>query len=570
MKSIKKPSLRGLLLVVLFAAAEAKKDHSVDSPNSDRESTAAVEVEGTGAWKASDVGQSIFGSILSWMREKHEITGPEESLDSSDAVVDALSIALLTADANSTSLLQGYDSMLKAEVKREHTVSQSGGPPPPPRLNKTVKAIFLVAFLILVPALMKFQFIDASSHLFDKAIGAVILLNAIVMGLQTDLPHHVAFEIANNFFNLVFGVEFALRLQALGWAHLKSAWSWFDLLLAVTGTIDLWILPFVMVKNDADHQKREQMANMMRMLKLCRVLRIIRLFRMFNTLKIVADAFFGALTLVCWSGLMIVILNYVCAIVLTQLVGHHHGFSAKDALEINELFGTVGRSMFTLFQFMTCDDWAAVARIVVKELPVMLIFFVFYIVVASFTLVALMTGNVSDSLIAQRELNEVNKLQGVQANRSELIHTLRDLFGGMTKDLQMDPLAYKSRRSSKLELQTDERWQNPVLLENLKALGVDVDNTAGLHEVFDIMVQHMKFNDAGECSLEIEDFVEAMISMKSSATAKTEFLLRHEVLSVKNQVNSIEKRFSNLEGEVDRRFSNLEGVMMKLLKQHDI
>merc|ERR1719454_1936128 len=73
-------------------------------------------------------------------------------------------------------------------------------------------------------------------------IGGVILLNAIVLGLETDLrpsgDRTWYWVILENFFAVVFFIEFLMRLHAERWAYFKSAWNLFDLSLVIMTSID--------------------------------------------------------------------------------------------------------------------------------------------------------------------------------------------------------------------------------------------------------------------------------------------------------------------------------------------
>merc|ERR1719379_18091 len=98
-----------------------------------------------------------------------------------------------------------------------------------------------------------------------------------------------------------------------------------------------------------------------RILRLLRVLRILRLFRFFRELLLLAQGIMGAMRALGWAVTLIMLVLYICAIFINKLLGDQVGNAEEDMLEgsaktRNEWFGTVGRSLFTLFQLMSLEN----------------------------------------------------------------------------------------------------------------------------------------------------------------------------------------------------------------------
>merc|ERR1739838_1251649 len=95
-----------------------------------------------------------------------------------------------------------------------------------------------------------------------------------------------------------------------------------------------------------------------------RVMRIVRLFKVFHQLQIILEAFFKALSTVMWVGLLTLILNYVCAVFLTQTIGHNADqWSGEDEFRVRDWFGTIGHSLRTLFIMLTLAQWDEIALV---------------------------------------------------------------------------------------------------------------------------------------------------------------------------------------------------------------
>merc|ERR1719484_72749 len=127
----------------------------------------------------------------------------------------------------------------------------------------------------------------------------------------------------------------------------------------MTGDFDLWVSPLMEAvqsgKSAADHKGGG--SRLLKLLRMFRVMRIVRLFKMFHELQIILEAFVKALHTVMWVGLLTVILNYICAVFLTQTLGHDADAWGDQAYKIERWFGTIGHSMRTLFIIITLAEW---------------------------------------------------------------------------------------------------------------------------------------------------------------------------------------------------------------------
>ena len=83
------------------------------------------------------------------------------------------------------------------------------------------------------------------------------------------------------------------------------------------------------------------------------------------------------------------IFYYVFAVIATKLFGPL----------FPEWFGTLGDSMYTLFQIMTLESWSmGIARPIMKVFPHAWIFFVFFILIATFTMLNLFVAIIVDTM----------------------------------------------------------------------------------------------------------------------------------------------------------------------------
>ena len=109
------------------------------------------------------------------------------------------------------------------------------------------------------------------------------------------------------------------------------------------------------------------------------------------------------------------VLIYVSAVVATQLFGAH------PDVHMQTHFGSVGKSMYTMFQLMTLEDWLSVANPTIDIFPWARAFFIPYILVTSFAVLNLFIGIIVDAfhIVKQDNLKEEENAQ-TQALTAEI------------------------------------------------------------------------------------------------------------------------------------------------------
>eukprot|EP00746_Dinoflagellata_sp_MGD_P136987 gnl/MRDRNA2_/MRDRNA2_70817_c0_seq1.p1 gnl/MRDRNA2_/MRDRNA2_70817_c0~~gnl/MRDRNA2_/MRDRNA2_70817_c0_seq1.p1 ORF type:complete len:492 (-),score=75.77 gnl/MRDRNA2_/MRDRNA2_70817_c0_seq1:110-1585(-) len=379
---------------------------------------------------------------------------------------------------------------------------------------------------------------DVNNEKFDLCIGLVIVGNACVIGLETDLPDCLAFDASEHFFNGIFFAEMLLRLRAMRLAYFQVAWNVFDFTLVCTGTLDLWIMPVITGGHEGGG-----IASLMRLLRVLRILRVIRIFRMFRELALIVKSFANAVSSVCWIGLLVLIVDYICAVFLTRTIGHNaDAWNDDQAILIKYWFGSIGKSMYTLFLIMTLAGWDQICSIIMEEYPFSVIFFMLYILVASYTMVSLITGVISESLISAEKEDEINKIKAIEAGRRELTSSLQQVFesmdadnsGSLSKGEILDVIKNDARVSAKLE-----------------SLEISV-STEELIELFNTLLKTQRSSnekigpDGDPIKIEedsdtipIEKFVKALSAIRGQASSKEIFSLRQEVQAIAHRQGEV-------------------------------
>jgi voltage-gated sodium channel len=117
-------------------------------------------------------------------------------------------------------------------------------------------------------------------------------------------------------------------------------------------------------------------------LRILRALRLLRVLSGVPRLRKVGEALLLAVPGISWVGVILLVLTLVAAIIGTGLFGE----------AVPEYFGDLFVSMYTLFTVITLENWPDVADPVLAVYPWAWIYFVVFIMVATFTMLNLVVG----------------------------------------------------------------------------------------------------------------------------------------------------------------------------------
>ncbi|MBV7264757.1 ion transporter [Erythrobacter ani] len=239
---------------------------------------------------------------------------------------------------------------------------------------------------------------------FERFIVTVIVINAIGLGLETS---PAAMEQAGGLIRrldqiaiAIFVVELALKLFAYRLAFFRNGWNVFD--LAIVGAA---LVP-----------AGEQFS----VLRALRILRALRLVSVVPSMRKVIVGLFSAIPSIATVIVMLLLLFYISAVMATKLFG----------TAFPEWFGTLGASLYSLFQIMTLESWSmGIVRPVMEVYPWAWTFFVPFILVTSFIVLNLFIGVIVNAMAeaTDEEAHDEREMiiEELRALRQEVV-ALRD------------------------------------------------------------------------------------------------------------------------------------------------
>jgi voltage-gated sodium channel len=229
----------------------------------------------------------------------------------------------------------------------------------------------------------------------QHAIVALIVANAIILGLETN-PVIMArwgrlFAALDGAILAIFVVEIALRVAAHRWAFFRDPWSVFDFLVVAIALVPA--------------------AGPFAVLRALRVLRVLRLLTMVPSMRRVVGGLLAAIPGLASVIAIIGIIFYVAAVIATQLFGER----------FPQWFGHIGESAYTLFQIMTLESWSmGIVRPVMEVYPQAWLFFVPFILIATFTMLNLFIAIIVNAMQAHAAQQQEKTVTAVESATREV------------------------------------------------------------------------------------------------------------------------------------------------------
>ncbi len=236
----------------------------------------------------------------------------------------------------------------------------------------------------------------------ERVIMALILVNAVTLGLETSAgamerygPLLVAVD---RIAVAVFVIEILARLAVKRAAFFRDGWNIFDAVV-----IGVAVAPATAAFS---------------VLRALRVLRLLRLITVVPALQRVVGGLIRALPGMGSILLLICLVFYVAAVMAVNLYGQ----------DFPDQFGTLPRSLFTLFTVMTLEGWVDdVVKPILATHPYAWIFFIAFIVVTTFTVLNLIIGIIVNAISEEHAAVEKAEREMMHEEAAPLAAEIRAL-----------------------------------------------------------------------------------------------------------------------------------------------
>ena len=208
---------------------------------------------------------------------------------------------------------------------------------------------------------------------FVTFITSVIIINAITLGLETSKnikkDYGVYLSLIDTIALTIFTIELLAKITVYRFRFFRDGWNIFDFIIVVVSLIPT--------------------SGPFSVLRAFRIFRTLRLLSVVPSMKRIIQAIFISIPGILSVGTIIILIFYISSVLTTTFFGD----------KFYEWFGTVGNSMYTLFQIMTLESWSmGIVRPVMKEFPLAWLFFVPFILVTTFAVLNLFIGIIVDAM----------------------------------------------------------------------------------------------------------------------------------------------------------------------------
>jgi voltage-gated sodium channel len=264
------------------------------------------------------------------------------------------------------------------------------------------------------------------SRWFDPLILAVIFVNAVALGLETydSIARDIGNELhlANALILAVFVVELAIRFAADGFdprRFFRSGWNVFD---------------FVVIAASFSPGLRQNAT----LLRLVRLARIVRAVRLLPDLRVLTVAVGRSIPGVASLAVITLLLVYVYGMVGWVIFDEHDPAN----------FGDIGQAMVTMFVLLTLENLPAYIEKGQELSNWTLLFYVSYVLVASFLIFNLFIGIVINSMEEARAI-ELHRAERALLDEDpddderahavvlrERLHQLKTAVEGLERELE--------------------------------------------------------------------------------------------------------------------------------------
>jgi hypothetical protein len=174
----------------------------------------------------------------------------------------------------------------------------------------------------------------------------------------------------------------------------------------------------------------------------------------------------------------------------------------KEDIPMFEHWGSIGHSMFTLFQVATGDSWASgVVRPVLKHDPNLVLFFIGFVCVTQFAVLNVVVAVIVDNVLKEALKTDEEIVKQVEGEMQNVMYELFDIFKHMDLD--------SSGEITRDEFQTG--LSSTKVQASLERLGISFVDA---EDIFDIL----DHDSSG--TIKLEEFIEGCMKSRGPAQAK--------------------------------------------------
>lgn len=374
---------------------------------------------------------------------------------------------------------------------------------------------------------------------FNVFVACTTFLNAFVIGLEQELSEsdggisdRLLWYMIEVVFAAIFFVEMLLRLSCMKARFLADLWNVLDALIVIGMIVDALAL------QPAGVGGKVRLVSVLRTMRAIKLVRLVRMFKFFRELWLLVGGLVNSIKALGWMCLILLLLIYVCGVVVTTEIGQNPEVYANgpsydgEVWPYEEYFGSVFKSMFTLFQVMTLDGWMDdIVRHILWFQPLLAVLFIAFVVLTAFGLMNVLIGVIVENTLAAAGVAEqaIEKEQASRRKKAldqlEVMLELSD--SNRSGDISLQELQAASQsRSVKAQLET-----------------LDVKTTE-VETLFDLL----DYEKRG--TVDLKKFIVSCRELVGGARRRDIAQVEITVGTLTQRLDSLDRKFHHIETEV--------------------
>jgi voltage-gated sodium channel len=462
---------------------------------------------------------------------------------------------------------QGLDSKVsfccEADEEEEDEEEEDEDQPPQqakPAWNKTKASERVSAKVRTQPPRGKYDEIRErvkGSFVWNASVSFIAIANMLAIGLEVDFGcmhgekcRGKSWQQVDILICAVFVIEIAGRIALDGPTNYFRG----DRLVNKFGIhigncIDLMLVSLRVVALVVDAAGTPTVIKMITVIRIVNVAAAMRAFNMraLRELNLILVSLGDTFKAVGWVFAVLTLVSYVFAIIMTEAIGKNKSLTKKlsyaqfSPWTVDDYWGSVPKSLYTLLQVMTLDQWSShVVRPIIRKEPALILPFVIFLCISVVCLLNLITGVVVESTLSSARVRAEREAVEQQEICEKVMNSLEDIFQESDED--------GSGEIDRKELQGMLR--NPRVRDRLKMLDIPLKDFDNLFSLLD---------DQGSGSVPIGKYFRGASRLRGQATACD---LYHMSVDLSRHVSTCDRLVSKVDQNND--------VLARLLDDVDI
>lgn len=354
---------------------------------------------------------------------------------------------------------------------------------------------------------------DAKPWIFtqqaDAFFGGVIIVNSVYIGVETD--YHASANVfvwaaIECFFLAIVLVELFLRfrhrnmlfadeesLESATVNFWRNPWNLLDVTILTAGVVDTIMLVMGVMEASDAVEVRDLILGMV-----------------------------DAIRTLTWALMLVVLTLFMCSIFTTKFLAAN-GVSCNDSEDctspqqeqVDLWFGTVPRSILTLFQLMTLDDWTDVTRLSMDANGTWtVVFFIAFVLFTNWGLLNMVTGIMVERVVTISCGEKEKEMQREEEELMNIVENVHMLFDTVLGDLHSGGITLQDFKTA---------CKSPAVMRQLKNLKIPAYEA---EQVFVLM------DTARTGAIEIDRFIEGCLRIRGQPKGKHLLAVQYDVQKV--------------------------------------